>query len=558
MIAGPGPSVFGEAMNNPYELTNVQEAAAELGLDKLSINATHVYLKFKPADWQDVVDIADYEEQTDYEFDTEPIHLEVLYDGEDEYVDPNVADNTPSPEYGAVTYDDYQNNLPDVPYEVLDIMHIPTYESRLTYVAFVMSGNEQYYEATEGFCHPDCPAWPLCLDEPEYTCVPDLTILQHVAVATPAATTASTTGLSTVDMVDANNRPNMGEYLLDVKMGYDGELNMITDCTHIPPEPPCDEDCSLILAPIPHDPDDTGACMWRCICGNDGGGIPSGHILACNVCHTYDDGRKPGGRIRVEDSQLGREGVRRIRVKTTLKNWGFKWTSSSTNDEGCWKIDRKYRTSQLKVKIVFRDVVSDRMVIRAVRNNEWWNAILKPAEFTWKIRRNNREWNNLCLEITQDGSGTSIDEQTYSAAITNNGIHEYYENTGLPNPGKIRVLLQNHIETANAAPMIRRIALENPAVFFYPNLDIPDMWPSFLRSLEESPIVVPPILLTSLWTNAPDVILHFGDIEASDRKRRIVYHEMAHVSQYEILGASWWTENINYLLIVEEAGQQAS
>ncbi|PHI20962.1 hypothetical protein CEQ90_04555 [Lewinellaceae bacterium SD302] len=538
ILNGPGPSIYGQELNNPYEISNIKTAANALGITfPPNVPPTHVYLKMNYTDWAEVAAMADFEEEHDYEFDTDPLHREILYDGEEPYIDSLIPENTPQPEYGAITYDDYQNlTIPVANYEVLDQMIIPPYESRLTFAAYVISGNETKYEAIDGNCHPDCPAWPKCLEDESLTCDPN---------------TAAETLPETVDPGESANRRNFPAYILDSYMGYDGEFDSQEICLEVnpPTEPDCGLGCTAYVFPLPSNP---SICEWRCNCPPPppppGSEPPPGQVSRCG-CNVFENKKRPGGVIKVNDTQLGEEAVRRIKVKTTLRWFGFRWEDTDTDDNGCWKIDRKYNVRGLKIRIVFKDRVSDRHVIRAIRGARFWNAFLKPVKYTWLVRSTSKTWNNQCLTIFQDGDESSIHEQTYVAAITNNGVHEHYDFTNLPSPGNFSILIHDIDEGLNAAPMFEEID-EDDGVSF--PLTLQYIY-AFSENLTEAILIS--LLTNYIEVSKPDVFLHFGEEEPSDQKRRVVYHEMAHVSQYAILGQNWWRNNLFYIVEGFEDGE---
>ncbi len=225
----------------------------------------------------------------------------------DDYVDPEIGDEGFSPEYGAVTAVDYSGSqFPNVPYVLLNEMYMPLFESRLTFTAFVISGNEQYYEAIDGLCHPDCPTWPACLDDPTLTCQ-----------------VGSTVGyMPSIDPMTTQPKQNFPEYILDEDLGYHGEIEETSGrIPIIPEELDCPEGCIPILEVAPTG---LGGLFWDCDCSGDWeddgglGGPPSGQVTKCG-CFVYDDKRKPGGKMNVLDTQFPEpEGIRAIKVMTHI------------------------------------------------------------------------------------------------------------------------------------------------------------------------------------------------------------------------------------------------
>jgi hypothetical protein len=523
----PGETILGDQLQNPYDINNMENAYAALTGSTIQFSPTHYYIKFSPVDGEDIIEIETFEEEYGYEFETQPIHFEVLAEGKEDYVDPIVGDGGFSPEYGAVTLADFTGgHFPNVPYVVLNGMYIPIYETRLTFTAFVISGNEQYYEAIDGLCHPDCPSWPDCLDDASLTCQ-----------------VGSTVGyMPTIDPMATQPRENFPGYILDEDLGYYGEIDETSSrIPIIPDELDCPEGCIPILevAPI-----SLGGWFWDCDCpddwDDDGGiGPPAGQVTRCG-CFVYDDKRMPGGRLSVTDTQFPEdEGVRKVKVMTAPRYFGFIWHNTNTDDNGCWKIDNRYNVKNLKIKAVFKDRVSERMVIRGMRGIRLWNAFLKPVKHKFVETRSNKEWHSLCLIIADDTDNDSRDEQSYMAALTNNSIHEYYDDfSSMPSPGKIKVLIHNWGDHLDAAPMFSEIDQDQ-----FTFSDISGFFLAF-----DFPYVQP---LTTLWDwSKPDLFLSFGDNNPSDQKRSTVYHEMTHASQYAMAGPVWWEEYVRYIIRV--------
>lgn len=518
---GPGPTVLGQKLSNLYSVENMRKAAEMIGAllpaEKAIISATHHYIKAYPSSGEDFVALMDFAEAHDLNFELQPHDYEVLYNGDDGYLDPSVPEGTIPPVYGAVSLGLLaSSDFPNVNYDLEEELYIDKngYATPLTYAAFAISGNEIDYEAIDGFCHPDCPNWPACLDAPELTCAPDVAV----------------TELSTLSAVPYGEVPDkFPDYILDSKMGKNGEFPIGT-CDEITNRrPACSDGCYPVLEPVFGD---FGSCQWVCFCPVD---PPVVNLNSCG-CNINSNRSRPSGKIILEDTQLGDEGVRRVKVRTTKYRWGFLWSSTDTDDEGCWMIPRSYNVKRAKVQVVFKDRISARAVIRSFRGARFWNAFLEAVDFTWYLTRDNKEWNDLCLRIEDDTDNTSLQEQTFVAATTSNGIHEFYDDhSSFSSPGRIHVLIHTLSDDGNAAPMFRMMDRQE--------LSISD-------AVEFSLAFQTPItgILYTYWEIAkPDVFISFGDSDPSDQKKKTVYHEMAHVVQFGHLGRDWWRDYVLYI-----------
>lgn len=552
--SGAGYTTLGAEMTNPYSLKNINAAANLIGKQG-PVNPSHYYLKVSPSTGQHMADLESFFDSLGYDFDWQPIHREVLYEGDEGYLpEGDTSVWKWAPEYGAIKAKDLKT-FPNIPYDVLDVMYIPPYTTMLTYTAFVISGNERFYEAVDGYCHPDCPSWPACLDNSKEAdiCVPERP--QNVG--------------ESVLVRNLQQKQNFPNYLLDTRMGYNGE-SAVTTCDDILNQrPECDLGCTAILEQIPSEPD--GACLWTCDCPDDdgddddgggdddnggpggddgnggpgdgdgnGGNPPDGQVANCG-CFVDGDERKPAGRMILQDNQLGDEGIRHAKVKTTKYHWGFLWRVTVTDENGCWQINKRYNVKKMKAKLVFKDKVFNRMTIRSLRGIRFWNTFLKPVKHTFRRESGDKVWNNLCLRVFDIDNNNSRMEETYVAAITNNGVHEYYDDYGsYPSPGKISILIHQLSDELNSAPMFRRIDRNE-----FSTTEIEAYFAAFSIG---GPIVG--TLYTYWEIGKPDVFLSYGDDSETDRQRRTVYHEMTHVSQFDRVGSNWWRNYHTYLFDV--------
>jgi hypothetical protein len=548
VLSGSGETVLGNVLNNPYALDNINQAYQILRGSFGDLQPTHYYLKWLPQTGEHIEALEAFEEAQGYEFETQPIHFEVVYEGTENYLDPAIGENGFSPEYGAVAAAHFNTSaMPAVPFELLEVMHIPKYETRLTFTAFVLSGNSEHYEAIDGLCNPDCPTWPDCLGDNSLTCE-----IQPGATIITISLVASSSGKEEEDKLEVSvPKENFPNYILDERMGQFGEEEVVN--ATIPEHIECLPGCIAKLRPNPN----AGPfhLEWYCDCDDDpteeeddeeeDPEPPAGQVEQCG-CFVYENKKKPGGRIILTDTQTGDEGVRRVKVKTIKHHWGFIWRNTDTDDEGCWKMDKAYNVRRMKTKVVFKDRASDRAVIRSFRGARFWNAFLKPVKYTWKLRRNGKNWHALCLRLEDDPEDhTSKQEEGYVAALTNNGMHEYYDDFGvdLPSPGKLRILIHTLDDRLNAAPMFRM--MDNNLIALS---DITDYLAAYQTIFTG--------LLYTFWDiSKPDIFISFGDPDPSDDKRQTVYHEMVHASQYAQVGRDWWIDYVTYIMTRVGSGE---
>ncbi len=557
---GPGETVLGAQLQNPYSVDNIATAHNMLYKQSKTFAITHYYVKLLPSTAEQMKAIDELEIGYDYEFETTPIHYEVQYEGDDGYIDPGVNESSGwAPEYGAVSYSDYHDAgvLSLIPHEIIEEMHIPEYLTHLTYVAFVISGNELYYEGTEGYCHPDCINWPACMSESALTCDPGESIESIGSLQKKSSSS------------DHTNFPN---YLLDFGMGYEGAMDPFSSCELVINEiPSCGEGEQAVLVELEFEP---GVCRWECVDIDNPGGddLPFGRERHCD-CLTYLNRKMPGGRILVEETQaneennLRNEGVKHVKVKVTRHYWGFLWRSTDTDENGCWKIQKIFDVKRMKVKVVFRDRVTDRLRIHSWRGLRVWNAALKPVKHKWKMYKPDREWNDLCLLIFQNEEDDRKQGEAFVAATTNNSVHEYYDEFAeFPVVEDRLQILLTSLSTSAAAPMFNVMG-----PFEYTLSDF-EVWYAQIAYYVGQATIPPSVLLALevIWAGAkPDLLMplktrrrtginlpseDFHQLQ-SDAIRSVTYHELTHASQYAIAGQEWYEGIIDYIIAVSGTSQ---
>jgi hypothetical protein len=98
VLSGSGETVLGNVLNNPYALDNINQAYQMLRGSTGNLQPTHYYLKWVPQTGEHIEALEAFEEAYGYEFETQPIHFEVVYEGTENYVDPAIGENGFSPE----------------------------------------------------------------------------------------------------------------------------------------------------------------------------------------------------------------------------------------------------------------------------------------------------------------------------------------------------------------------------------------------------------------------------------------------------------------------------
>jgi hypothetical protein len=492
---GDGETILGDRWDLPYKIANMTAAWNLLYVqNETALAPNYTYCRFKPSTATEMVSLVDWAEANDAELTDTPIDYDIAYEG-DHYNDPNVGPDEFTWEYTVVAED---RTLPaGIQVEIIDPLLIPPYESRLTYLAFVLSGNEDRYDAVEEGCHPADPNWPKCLDDPSLRYPP--------------------TGMDPC----IEGCPNWPCCLL-------GE----TECEV--------GVCDIDLPCLPSDPN------WP-DCLYEGSGPPwSPPTIGSCGCPTSGYVRRPSGRIEVDDTQFtNHDGVRRVTVKGSKD--GILWSKTSTDENGCWMMDNAY-TKKFRLRVEFTDNVSDRLHVRSLRGARIWNVQIKPVRsMTYQFnRKQGDDLEDICILFDQSDDVHDRQQQTFVAAVANNSIHEYHDyiQSFGSLPDDMRILISDWSTLGNSAPMMHQL----PGV----QLINAAFGSAFLAGLA----LGPPAYFGTMAME-PDITYRWS-ITATDRMKDILYHEIAHAAHYDRVTTGYWEDYIDYIVEVDGDPNQPS
>jgi hypothetical protein len=243
-------------------------------------------------------------------------------------------------------------------------------------------------------------------------------------------------------------------------------------------------------------------------------------------------------------------GVRNVKVR-----WWDGWldfSTTSTDENGCFEFnEREYGKAWMWVKFK-----SDRVTVRGLRGARFWEygmAIEDIAHF------GSPPYNDLRIIYDQSADDSSKDKSYWYAATANNALYEFDEmasDDGIALPDNdLEITLANY-EGSAAAPMLNQIFQDpNIAIGTYVTAT------TFLNLLRVDQ-VVPQSNTLLIYTQiyAPDIWYNYGIDESAsvgvaptDQVKDAFYHEYAHATHYEALGAPWiantyWLSNISYIL----------
>jgi hypothetical protein len=312
--------------------------------------------------------------------------------------------------------------------------------------------------------------------------------------------------------------------------------------------------------------------------GGAGGPTPP-PIPTCSRDFSNSPDGVPSGRVTLDDSQLGREGVRRILV---ICIGLFYIEADETDDCGYYEM-RKDISFDIWYLLGTAHVVpsvwyntqfeNDRARFRTTHIG---TAILGQYEMTtthsigiWAAPHNGRDFNY--------NPGNDLhDEATrfWATAQANNALHDFYDfaddsDVGIaPPPKQLEVLLVDFLmEGAGVAPMIARnyatgghlpavnagiiVGLCGTAVV---SSAIPVVGPGLSTVSAAAAIIATKVALCP-----PDVIIGY-DLQGpggscgnnkwrqSDEFKGLCYHEYAHAGHYTKVGNTYWEYNMQYTI----------
>lgn len=279
-----------------------------------------------------------------------------------------------------------------------------------------------------------------------------------------------------------------------------------------------------------------------CLEPNGGGEPPAANLNECG-CPIPFNKRYPAGCIQVADTQINPEpGVRRVKVK--VKNNPFFGRTTSTEDSGCWKINKEH-AGKVRVKVKFEN---DKCKIRAIRN--WAETLWQATSIlTDENLYYGPSYNNIHILYVQNSNVNSIGRALWYGATGNNALwefHSYAAADGIDTPpGGLDILL-TPASNGEAAPMLGKISSSIWGIIAIS---------AFVTVIIAGvPFVGLPIglLATYISAYAPDVVYNHGGVdvgEASDAAKETWYHEFAHASHFQGLNNdSYWRDNIKYIV----------
>jgi len=230
---------------------------------------------------------------------------------------------------------------------------------------------------------------------------------------------------------------------------------------------------------------------------------------------------RPSGKISVDDTQLGLEGVKNINLRAQNDIFGFSWSFTQSDVNGCFKFNRAFTANNISIKALFKN---DRIWMRSYRGARVWNMILLMDA----TRTVNKPFNNLCINFMDDnGNGASSKtKEEWAGCTAFNAIEEYHilkSNFGLSLPtGRLEITITHHGSNAGA-PMLSEHFEEDLLD------DIVLIW----LGISFPPVGIPiALFLAAIKEGLPDIWYPYDLFEPSDKMKYVMYHELGHASHY--------------------------
>lgn len=285
-------------------------------------------------------------------------------------------------------------------------------------------------------------------------------------------------------------------------------------------------------------------------------------------CPIDEIGNKPGGCVQVEDTQLGWEGVKNVKV--CVRDLWFTTRSTWTTNEGCWSISLDY-LGPIQGWVQY---TSSRMTISGLRD-------IYVTEFGHPISQNIgvhlSGYTDLQVHHHRHTDNSRMERMVWFASLANNAVYEYdwySAQEGLPPAApNLNIMLMNEGATASA-PMLSHIMRTSPgaAVSVVSGFSFAGSTAAFTTAgvvdlfLPGTSLLVGalmPVFMTHMLANLPDMIYLYGDRDislTSDLVKRTIYHESAHTAHYYALTDKndYWIGNIRRIIDNGGYGQKGT
>ena len=273
-----------------------------------------------------------------------------------------------------------------------------------------------------------------------------------------------------------------------------------------------------------------------------GGGGTSTFITNECGCSIFRNQRKPGGTVKVEDTQF-RDFLPVRRVEVIAKDSWFTMRRVNTDDRGCWRIDREF-SGKGWFWVRFKDKVSNRGKIRVVGAETWrlWQKARTASTFLGV--KSGPNFHNILTRFGRwDGVNTGTKTHYgWAAATVNNSLHEFHDLaqaegfSRLPSRLNLMVGLKR---SSGFTTMLRQMGSNNFITAV--NQGVGFWAPNSAKFSINDDVGYYLLLATGGFNwpaSSPLLNTFMGDVNTggnftdSDRMKRLAYHELGHAAHY--------------------------
>lgn len=287
--SGIRPVVLGPRISIPHTISVINTAQANLYPGRPPLSATHQYLRFRPVDQDDVVELLDWSFNNDIVMFDYPVHYEVVQEG-DYYIDAAVTDSTLLYQYCTIPV---SMGKPAVPSDVVEVLYLDDSNPFLLYEAYRLTGHEDQIERLVG------------------DGISEDVVVEH----------------------------------------YPTTSEMGCDRSEILPAPDCAPGCTAKLMLFPFGISVEGGpdsyCEWVCDCSSV---VVAPRENDCG-CPIPSNINRPAGCVQVEADFGQIDEVRLVRVQVWEGNWPWQQSDVTFTDrDGCWRVNRDYDDHKVKIR----------------------------------------------------------------------------------------------------------------------------------------------------------------------------------------------------------------
>lgn len=474
-------TILGSIRANPYSVLSMTTAYNTLyGTSVSSLPATHYYIKFLPVNQEQVLKLINCGIKL-YEYD---VRREVIEMGE-YYVDPNWPVDYIPPFYSVIKVG---CDIPDIAHEVVEKLYLYSNDENLIRKSLELKG---FDPDVEGYIVGDAST--------PYDCTTN----------DPNNPPSGSGGNGTPSGSGGN-----GPYYCEcVEYEYGNEVRRWVVESE-------DGDCSEY---------ENGSVTWSIECNSYTPPPPPNNFTTNGCgCTVFSDERKPGGCIKVRDTNHGQlEGVKRVKV--ILKDTWFTEDEVWTDDNGCFRINSRYSGSAW----MWVKYESSRIKIRGTKGGfaSIWQWAFPVKDYVGRLK--GPRFNNISVnyEMWSEQGGTA--HLYWGAATVNNANHDFHEYAATDGINGPKTQLDVYVGKGDRYGY----ALMSGQNFFAQTTGV------ILAAVTWWAGPFQPLIALLGWAGVqaylPDV--HVGiNFTSSSVVKGLAYHEFAHASHYTKAGDYFW------------------